>query len=206
MKLIRQHKKTPNLSSFSGVQLEVLKLAAWGRSNKEIGDTLGLKQNTVKAHVKSAYQKLGIERRTQLTFIVGAEFGTTPVSLSDIPASHKRVAELVSLGFTDAEIAALIGKSCPTVCIIVRDLITAMGVKNRTGVANVWLATMGRVQTTPSRIEGHDWEKLSEPFGPNAQEIARACGITIEELADNLLTKLRWNETDRLFVLHHSHA
>jgi DNA-binding NarL/FixJ family response regulator len=48
-------------------ELEVLLLIVKGQSNKEIGATLGLAENTVKNHVKMILDKLGVSDRTQAT-------------------------------------------------------------------------------------------------------------------------------------------
>jgi DNA-binding NarL/FixJ family response regulator len=45
-------------------ELEILKLIAEGRSNKEIGDHLGITEGTVKTHVKSVLSKLKAPGRT----------------------------------------------------------------------------------------------------------------------------------------------
>ncbi|MEM1294127.1 MAG: response regulator transcription factor [Verrucomicrobiota bacterium] len=45
-------------------ELEILKLIAQGRANKEIGDLLSVAENTVKNHVKSILSKLGARDRT----------------------------------------------------------------------------------------------------------------------------------------------
>ena len=41
-------------------ELEVLRLAAEGRTNLEIGDALGLSVRTVERHLSNAYDKLGV--------------------------------------------------------------------------------------------------------------------------------------------------
>jgi DNA-binding NarL/FixJ family response regulator len=46
---------------------EVLKLLVAGRSNKEIGDALGVEERTVKAHVSQLMRKVGVQNRTALS-------------------------------------------------------------------------------------------------------------------------------------------
>jgi DNA-binding NarL/FixJ family response regulator len=46
-------------------ELEVLRLLAAGKANKEIGNELSIREKTVKAHVSSILSKLGMQSRTQ---------------------------------------------------------------------------------------------------------------------------------------------
>jgi two-component system NarL family response regulator len=46
-------------------EFEVLKLIVKGRSNKEIGDQLGISEGTVKSHVNNILSKLNVTDRTQ---------------------------------------------------------------------------------------------------------------------------------------------
>jgi two-component system, NarL family, response regulator len=59
---LAQRRAAPELSQR---ELEVLLLIVKGQSNKEIGNTLGLAENTVKNHVKMILDKLGVADRTQ---------------------------------------------------------------------------------------------------------------------------------------------
>jgi len=56
-------------SELSARELEVLRLIARGKSNKEIAVTLGIVEGTAKAHVASILTKLGAADRTQATTI-----------------------------------------------------------------------------------------------------------------------------------------
>ncbi len=49
----------------TGRQREVLSLLARGWSNKEIGNSLGISEATVRVHVSSVMRALGVENRTQ---------------------------------------------------------------------------------------------------------------------------------------------
>ena len=51
--------------SLSARELEVLKLLAEGRSNKEIGNSLFISEGTVKTHAKSIFAKLNAISRTE---------------------------------------------------------------------------------------------------------------------------------------------
>jgi len=46
-------------------ELEILVLVARGLSNREIGETLFVSENTVKTHCSRAFDKLGARRRTE---------------------------------------------------------------------------------------------------------------------------------------------
>lgn len=45
---------------------DVARLVATGQRNRNIGDTLGISEGTVKMHLHNVYAKLGLESRTQL--------------------------------------------------------------------------------------------------------------------------------------------
>ena len=46
-------------------ELEVLQLIASGLSNREIGESIFVSENTVKTHLSRVFEKLGAQRRTQ---------------------------------------------------------------------------------------------------------------------------------------------
>ncbi len=52
-------------SGLTARELEILRLLAAGKSNKEIATTLGLSGNTVKVHITHLFSKLGVSDRTQ---------------------------------------------------------------------------------------------------------------------------------------------
>jgi len=45
--------------------LRVLNLVSEGRLNKQIADSLGIQERTVKAHMTAIFEKLGVRNRTQ---------------------------------------------------------------------------------------------------------------------------------------------
>jgi two-component system NarL family response regulator len=51
--------------TLSGREIEVLKLIALGKSNKEIGSALFISEGTVKSHVKSIFAKMNVISRTE---------------------------------------------------------------------------------------------------------------------------------------------
>jgi DNA-binding NarL/FixJ family response regulator len=66
----------------SGREREVLLHAATGLSNKELADRLGISEGTVKAHLTSIFQKLGVRGRTELAAayhgLISAPIDTVP--------------------------------------------------------------------------------------------------------------------------------
>ena len=55
---------------FSQRELEVLRLLVEGCSNKEIATALNLSPNTIKTHIRSLMNKLGVEHRLQIVILV----------------------------------------------------------------------------------------------------------------------------------------
>jgi len=58
-----------NLSILSAQERRVLALVAQGKTNKQIGDDLGLSENTVKNYLCSVFDKLQVRRRSQAAAI-----------------------------------------------------------------------------------------------------------------------------------------
>jgi DNA-binding CsgD family transcriptional regulator len=56
----------PEVRPLASRQHEVAQLAASGRTNLEIADALGISINTVKLRLKQAFERLGVESRTEL--------------------------------------------------------------------------------------------------------------------------------------------
>jgi two-component system NarL family response regulator len=55
-----------NASKLSTREIEVLREAALGRTNREIGDRLFISEETVKSHVAHVLAKLELQNRTQM--------------------------------------------------------------------------------------------------------------------------------------------
>ena len=62
---VRRRKEWP--SGLTGREVEVLRLAARGLSNKEIARTLGVSAKTIGTHVEHVYTKIGASNRAQAT-------------------------------------------------------------------------------------------------------------------------------------------
>lgn len=186
---------TPVPAALAGLterQRQVVVLAAEGLGNALIARRLNLSEATVKVHLKAAFRTLGVTRRSRLVSLVGAvkvcQPGAEPTEIA-VPASSLRIAELISMGRTNDQIAAEIGMSTATAKAMVRSLIDRLGLANRTEVANWYLARTGRLrgaanENVPSLSE------LVATDGP-AEAIALRLGITTAVLADRLLGMLR---------------
>jgi DNA-binding NarL/FixJ family response regulator len=66
---LRTTPATDGVSDLSGREVEVLRLVADGRSNKEIGETLGLSALTVKSHLARIARKLGTGDRAGMVAV-----------------------------------------------------------------------------------------------------------------------------------------
>jgi len=55
----------PDLSSLTPREVDVLQELVRGSTNREIGETLGIAENTVKIHLRNILQKLHLKNRTQ---------------------------------------------------------------------------------------------------------------------------------------------
>lgn len=65
--------------SLSSRELEIVGLVARGMSNKAIGEALGLSDNTVRNHLRSILEKLGLDNRVQVaTFALKHGIGRKP--------------------------------------------------------------------------------------------------------------------------------
>jgi two-component system response regulator DevR len=56
----------------------VLGLVAQGKTNKEIGNTLGLSEKTVKNYLSHAFEKLSVSRRAQAAVLFTRRYGARP--------------------------------------------------------------------------------------------------------------------------------
>jgi DNA-binding NarL/FixJ family response regulator len=63
---LRTNQSTDGTADLSGREIEVLRLVADGRSNKEIGETLRLSALTVKSHLARISRKLGTGDRAEM--------------------------------------------------------------------------------------------------------------------------------------------
>jgi len=68
------HSRPPRASDrLTPEELQIAQMAAAGRSNREIGQTLFLSHRTVGFHLYQLFPKLGISSRSQLRDALGAQ-------------------------------------------------------------------------------------------------------------------------------------
>jgi NarL family two-component system response regulator LiaR len=82
--LARPPEKPPTLDPLTGRELDVLRLIATGKSNREIADELVLAELTVRTHVSNILRKLHLASRTQAALYALKE---GLASLDDVPAN-----------------------------------------------------------------------------------------------------------------------
>jgi DNA-binding NarL/FixJ family response regulator len=63
--LVREMRSPKNVNQLTEREREVLRGVAIGQSNKEIAQSLDVALTTVKSHVRSILDKLGVDSRTQ---------------------------------------------------------------------------------------------------------------------------------------------
>ena len=77
LRLLREgtHASGANLSTLSAQERRVLALVADGLTNKEVGEKLGLSDNTVKNYLVTVFEKLQVKRRSQAAamFVQGTQ-------------------------------------------------------------------------------------------------------------------------------------
>jgi PAS domain S-box-containing protein len=61
----------PAMPSLTGRQVEILRMAADGTPNREIGRRLGLSEGTVKQHMTRIFRRLGVQNRTEAVARLG---------------------------------------------------------------------------------------------------------------------------------------
>jgi DNA-binding NarL/FixJ family response regulator len=73
-----------NCFDFTPRELEVLVHLIMGKSNKVIGKTLFITDNTVKAHLTSIYRKLGVASRVEAV-VLAKDLGIIPRQNLELP-------------------------------------------------------------------------------------------------------------------------
>ena len=63
----RASRRAPFSAGLTAREVEVLRLVAQGRSNREIAAELFIAEKTARNHVERVYTKLGVNNRTQAT-------------------------------------------------------------------------------------------------------------------------------------------
>ena len=56
------------MANLSNREIEVLKLVAIGRNNKDIAESINSSLHTVKAHITSIMRKLNVDNRTKIAY------------------------------------------------------------------------------------------------------------------------------------------
>lgn len=83
-RLMREVRAPESPEALTERETDVLRLVAVGKANKEIAQTLGIGEKTVKTHVSSILAKLGVQSRTQAA-LFAARIGLVTI---DRPANH----------------------------------------------------------------------------------------------------------------------
>ena len=87
-KMIDSRFSDPQLQKLSQRELEIVSYVASGMSNRNIGEVLELSENTVRNHLRSILDKLGLKNRVQVaTFALKRGITkSVPVPAKNAPA------------------------------------------------------------------------------------------------------------------------
>jgi DNA-binding NarL/FixJ family response regulator len=77
-RLMREVRAPDNPQSLTEREIDVLRLIAGGKANKEIAQALTIGEQTVKTHVSNILMKLGVQSRTQAA-LYAAQIGLAPL-------------------------------------------------------------------------------------------------------------------------------
>lgn len=80
-RLMREVRAPDNPQSLTEREIDVLRLIAGGKANKEIALALTIGEQTVKTHVSNILMKLGVQSRTQAA-LYAAQIGLAPLQTS----------------------------------------------------------------------------------------------------------------------------
>ena len=69
----------PTLNSLSQRERQVAEAVARGSTNKEIARVMGVTERTIKAHLSTVFEKLGVRDRMQLALVVNGVENTTEI-------------------------------------------------------------------------------------------------------------------------------
>jgi DNA-binding NarL/FixJ family response regulator len=72
-------------ATLSGREAQVARCVAEGKSNKEVADQLFISERTIKAHLGSVFEKLGVRDRLQLALLVATISPNTRVTADTTP-------------------------------------------------------------------------------------------------------------------------
>ncbi|MBO6934793.1 MAG: helix-turn-helix transcriptional regulator [Deltaproteobacteria bacterium] len=139
---------TGSSSALSEREEQVARMTAQGMSTKEIAYSLGLHRSTVSTYLERALEKLRIETRLDLPWLVEARAKRADISTSTLrfteagPDTHpgltpaqNQIAKLAVAGKTDREIALLRGCSERTVANTLQATFRRTGVSTRLELA-----------------------------------------------------------------------
>jgi DNA-binding CsgD family transcriptional regulator len=82
----RASRRTSRSAGLTGREIEVLRLVAQGRSNREIAAELFIAEKTARNHVERVYAKLGVNNRTQASLAaIDRGLASFPVNVAARP-------------------------------------------------------------------------------------------------------------------------
>jgi DNA-binding NarL/FixJ family response regulator len=125
-------------ASLSDREREIAILVAEGHTNRSIGSTLFLSERTVQTHLSRILNVMGLPSRTAIPAALGV--GANTANAPELTDRQEQIANLVSRGYSNAQIAHELHISVKTVENHLAGIFTRWQVSSRTAVANVYVA------------------------------------------------------------------
>jgi DNA-binding CsgD family transcriptional regulator len=130
--LIVETARARRLLALTGLEAEIVELSARGLTGKAVAYALGVSRPSVSHALSAAAFKLGLPSRTELVRLVAELLGTGQLKNTvALTAAERDVLTLVRLGWTNATIARVRGRSEHTVANQVSALLKKLGAPSR---------------------------------------------------------------------------
>ena len=208
-------------------ELEIVQLVAKGQTNPQIGESLFIATGTVKTHLRNIMNKLDARKREQIAAIYHGHISEQKLQakLSSLRADkvilgkesviQTRVAELITEGLTNTQIAAELNIRIRTVKSHLNCIKRSLEVNSRVGIMNHLNGAVNIKDIDPILIQPFG---LTERELEIAQLIMQSCSNvqigealyisteTVKTHVRNIISKMSAGSRERAMAIFHSLA